>query len=397
MCPSMKNNTNLKKIFANCLASTYTEVMSYRNAHWALLALCCYTLFACSKETPWVKPDLTEETRAIVVNEGQFMYGTASITTLGVNGTVEQDVFRRINNRSMGDVAQSMTRIGDYYYVPLNNSKKIEVFEVDTYESVETMEIDLNCIPMYIAHLGGDSIAVTDQTSPQGENLSKLMILDINHTGGNRKALRRTIGLEGSSFQTRLIGNKLWVGGDRLWVFDRGNITEAGKRVLTYQDGRVIQTIPFSKIVVDKNNLVWVLSYYTDNATYQDRVFLLCIDPTTEKVVKEMDITALQLNTWVSSIDISPDLTTLYFNAARKVYAMKVNESVAPTTPLLDIERPTSRTVYNMQVSKENTIFFCEVSYGSLARADIIEHDPTTGQELQSFKAGIFPHFIYFK
>lgn len=355
-------------------------------------AICC-ALASCSNDTPQIEqPDLTEELRAIVVNEGQFMYGTSSLTTLGVAGSVENDVFRRVNGRTMGDVAQSMTRIGNYYYVPLNNSRKVEVFEVDSYQSVETMSINLNTIPMYIAHLGGDSIAVTDQSSTN----SKLMIMDINH-GSSRDPLRRTVDLDGRSFQTALIGNKLWVGGDRLWVFDRGNITEAGKRMLTYQDGRLIQTIDFSKIVVDKDGLVWVLSYYIDNVTFQDRTFLLCIDPTTEQTIKEFDLTALKLNTWTSCIDISPDLTTIYFNTARKVYAMQADATVVPTTPLLDIERETSRTVYNMQVSKENTIFFCEVTYGSLSRADIIEHDPATGEELQSFKAGIFPHFIYFK
>ncbi|MGL5937749.1 MAG: hypothetical protein ACRCY5_03370 [Phocaeicola sp.] len=337
-------------------------------------------------------PDLSEEARAIVVSEGQFMYGTASLTRLSVLGSVENDIFRRINGKPIGDVAQSMTRIGNCYYVPLNNSRKVEVFDVDNYQSVETMSINLNTIPMYIAHLGGDSIAVTDQTSKN----SRLMIMDINH-GKARDPLRRTISLEGRSFQTRLIGNKLWVGGDRLWVFDRGNLNEKGKRILTYQDGRVIQTIDFSKIVVDKNNLVWVLGCYVDPTTYSNRTFLLCIDPETEKTVKEIDLTALKLNSWVSCIDISPDLSTIYFNAARKIYAFDVDANAAPTKPQIEIKRETSRTVYNMQVSKENTIFLCEVTYGSLSRGDIFEHDSQTGEELQSFKAGIFPHFIYFK
>jgi len=186
---------------------------------------------SCSSESDI--PEL-EQTRAIVVNEGQFGYGTASLTTLSTFGQVEQDIFRRVNGRPMGDVAQSMTRINDHYYVPLNNSNKIEVFDVKTFESIETMSINIKTIPMYIAHLGGDSIVVTDQSSR-----SKLMIMDINH-GVDRDPLRRYVDLEGRSFQTELVGNKLFVGGDRLWVFDLGNITESGMRTCKMKDGRVI-------------------------------------------------------------------------------------------------------------------------------------------------------------
>ena len=172
--------------------------------------------------------DIADGTRAIVVNEGQFGYGTSSLTLLTWTGNVTNDVFRKVNNRPMGDVAQSLTKIGDNYYVPLNNSRKIEAFDSKTFESVETMSINEDVIPMYVQHLGGDSIAVTDQMWRNSS--SKLMIMDINHKDKNRRVLRRYIKMEGQTYQMQLVNNKLFVGGSQLSVFDLENLTEQGRR-----------------------------------------------------------------------------------------------------------------------------------------------------------------------
>lgn len=340
----------------------------------------CVILFiGCTKIEEFEKPK-TDEIRAIVVNEGQFGYGTASLTSLSYESIVEQDVFRKINNRPMGDVAQSLTKINDRYYVPMNNSRKIEVFDSKTFQSVEIMPISENVIPMYLTHLGGDSVVVSDQKYP-----SKLMIMDINH-GTEREILRRYISIPGRTFQMQTINGKLFVGGDVSCVFDLSNLTDKGMRALKTKDGSNIQTVDFSKIVVDKNGNLWVLGH----------VAIFCIDPVTEQTIHEIYVGNLNINTWVSCIDISPDKETIYFNSSRRVYKMDVDNPVAPETPIISPVREDGRTVYNMSVSNENTVFFAEVLYGSISRALIYEYNTETGEEVQNFKAGIFPHFIYF-
>ncbi|MGL4518689.1 MAG: hypothetical protein ACRCUJ_03020 [Phocaeicola sp.] len=357
-------------------------------------------------------PPLLEdkELRAIVVNEGQFGYGTSSLTTLTHADEVEQDLFRRVNNRPMGDVAQSITRIGNYYYVPLNNSKKVEVFQVGTYQSVETMSIDKNnLIPMYITHLGGDSIFVTNQNS-KGE----VLIMDINH-GKERSVVRRSFKIGGGSyrtFQSRLLNNKLFVGGDGLWMFDLNNLSAESHRNLYYQsekdsDGnpRRVQTVDFSKLPVDKHNRIWALTWFIDSNTYKDRSYLLCIDPQTEKTLHEIDVTSLGINTWIGCIDISPDGSTIYFNSSRNVYTLDVENPQLPSKPTFAIDldetneadaKRKRKTVYHMSISKENTLFMVEVLYGSIERSDVYEYDPRSGALLQKFEAGIFAHHIYY-
>ena len=81
----------------------------------SLLLLSIFFCFGCTPEAEFTAPENIDDVRAIVVSEGQFGYGTSSLTSLSYQNEVEQDLFRRINNRPMGDVAQSMTRIGDLF------------------------------------------------------------------------------------------------------------------------------------------------------------------------------------------------------------------------------------------------------------------------------------------
>ena len=328
--------------------------------------------------------DIADGTRAIVVNEGQFGYGTSSLTLLTWTGNVTNDVFRKVNNRPMGDVAQSLTKIGDNYYVPLNNSRKIEAFDSKTFESVETMSINEDVIPMYVQHLGGDSIAVPDQMWRNSS--SKLMIMDINHKDKNRRVLRRYIKMEGQTYQMQLVNNKLFVGGSQLSVFDLENLTEQGRRYIRNSAGDSFALTDFSKIVVDKDGMLWVL---TGNNVYR-------IDPNTELITNSIDVSDLKINERIGCIDISPDGNTVYFNSSRRVYTINIDDIKKPQSPIIEPVIESRRTIYNMCVSKENTIFMCAVVYGSLSRAQIHEFNIETGECIRTFNAGLFPHFIYF-
>ncbi|MGL5683243.1 MAG: DUF5074 domain-containing protein [Marinifilaceae bacterium] len=346
------------------------------------------TSFMCSCDSN-EKIEEIEETgiyRGIVINEGQFGYGTSSLTLFTHDGQAQQDVFRKVNSRPMGDVAQSMTRIGDNLYVPLNNSKKLEVFNHETFKSVETISIDEDVIPMYVQHLGGDSIAVTDQMWRNSS--SKLMIIDINH-GTERPKLRRTVKTPGQTFQMQLTDGKLFVAGTILTVFDLGAITEDKMRYIYTDGGETIQSADFSKLVKDRDGMLWTLTEH----------WLYRINPKTEKVISTVNLSGLKINARIGCLDSSPDGATIYFNSHTRVYTVDIDNIKAPTEPIINPElNPKRNTViYHMCVSKQNTIFMNDVVYGSLSRAIIHEFDPVTGEKLNEFKAGIFPHAIFFK
>ena len=73
---------------------------------------------------------------ALVLNEGGINQNMGGISVLNKDGSVIPDIFREVNHRPLGDVAQSITKINGKYFVTLDNSKKIEVIDPETFGSV---------------------------------------------------------------------------------------------------------------------------------------------------------------------------------------------------------------------------------------------------------------------
>lgn len=364
-----------------------------------------FVLFSCTKveqeQNPVSDPD---QLRAVVVAEGQFGYGTGSLTTLTHDGMVHADVFRNTNNRPLGDVPQSLTRIGANYYVPVNNSGKIEVFDSKSFRSVETMKIESSThdfkkvIPMYVAHLGGDSLVMTNKTSSTviGESTSAcIFILDMNH-GTQREVVRRAVKMKSPSYQVRVINGKLFVAGTALSVFDLGDISEESCRIVKNDTGKSVEISPFSKLCVDKKGLLWGIVPSG----------VVCIDPVSEKVVNELTMTGVD-NRW-GSCDMDPEGRHFYFTTGNRVYAVDTEHPTVPEVPVITHDNDDSKwTTYHMGVSPENTIFLIRVLYGSVTAGRVFEYSTEgeivkrypdgDGVEQPYFRAGIFPHHIHFE
>lgn len=335
--------------------------------------------------------------RAIIVSEGQFTYGTGSLTTISQKEKITQDVFRILNSRPLGDVPQSLKQIGNYYYIPVNNSRKIEVINSKTFKSVETMVLDTNVIPMYIEHLGGDSIIVSDQSSSAiagSPAFSSLLIVDINHNQP-RKIIKKSIKVNFPTFQMKVVEKKLFVAGSSFSVFDLDDINENSRRDVLRVDGSKISVSDFAKICIDKNGLIWVL---TANS-------VVCVNPETETAVHEVAIEGI--NTMWGSLDIDPKGENIYLNSKNKVYSVNVDNPITPTIPVITHDNNDEQwTTYTLGVSKENTIFMVRVQLGFSTRGRVFEyrtdgkiaqkHMDDKGIEQPYFRAGVFPHHIHF-
>lgn len=344
----------------------------------------CLTILAlssCSDESTYDQGPISSPIKALIANEGQFGYGTASLTALMKDGTVKNDVFRTANGRPLGDVAQSITHIDKYYYVTLNNSRKIEVMSDNDFTSIETILTPDASIPTYMCHLGGDSMAVSEKGMS-----GRLMIVDLNFKK-ERKPIRRLIEKVGSANQMLLANNKLFIAGSTLRVFTLGKMTTEEMRTIKDTSGKEISVTGDSKIVQDKNLNIWVLTSKR----------LICIDPKTEQCIKELPFSGVTIGAWDGRLDISPNKETLYFtgkaDGKKGILSANINDSAAPTS--LTVSLNEVRVIYNMAISNEGTIFVCDVQYGSLARG-LVHEFTTTGEKLNTFEAGIFPQYIDF-
>jgi hypothetical protein len=72
-----------------------------------------------------------------IANEGIFQSGTGTVTFYDfATGTTTQDVFKKANNRDLGNVLQSICIHDSTAYLVVNNAAKIEVVNARTFRSI---------------------------------------------------------------------------------------------------------------------------------------------------------------------------------------------------------------------------------------------------------------------
>lgn len=150
------------------------------------LALSCFGLASCGVDDDDNKPtnpDLSGN-GLIVLNEGGFHKGNASMGFVpeeAFGPTPVEDamaidgIFEEANNFVLGDVGHSMTQIGDYLYVVVNNSGMIRVVDPATLKQVAQIEgftspryiEPVNETKAYVSDLYSNHISIVNLTTHQ--------------------------------------------------------------------------------------------------------------------------------------------------------------------------------------------------------------------------------------
>lgn len=97
-----------------------------------IIGICVLGLYACVKDKPETKPNLpvllSNAQKVMVVNEGNFQNGNASVSLYDTeSGVVIDDYYQAQNAQTLGDVAQSLIWHNGSYYTVVNNSGKVVV------------------------------------------------------------------------------------------------------------------------------------------------------------------------------------------------------------------------------------------------------------------------------
>ncbi len=114
--------------------------------------LISFLTFSCSDEEPNVFKGQFEE-GIFVVNEGNFGESDGSISFINRNGAVVNEIFSSTNEgKLLGDVVQSLYAFGSRGFIVVNNSNRVEVVNLNTFESQYTLDNLL--LPRYVVSDG---------------------------------------------------------------------------------------------------------------------------------------------------------------------------------------------------------------------------------------------------
>ncbi len=181
-----------------------------------------------------------------IVNEGGYGNNNGSVSFYSYStDSIFNNIFFNVNNRSLGDVVQSVTVHNNKAYIVVNNSNKVEIADRNTFKAIGVIS-DVS-LPRYL--VVKDNIGYL---SCWGDNSVKVIDLETN--------------MVTQSIPVASGPEKMCIVDDKLYVVNTGGFSvDSVVSVIDLTSLEVVKNIivKFSPqdIVIDKDNKIWVLCF----------------------------------------------------------------------------------------------------------------------------------------
>lgn len=349
-----------------------------------LLAFTALFTVSCSdddNQDQGVIPDAGPDVKAVILNQGQFSKGNASLSILLEDGSIKNDVFRETNGRPLGDVAQSLMYKDGKYFIVLNNSKKIEVIDAKSFKSLQTILFKEEVQPRYMVSTNANEALVSDANG---------QLIRINTT--TYEAIETIPTPDFTAEQMICVGGKLFCtapySGAGIYVYNTQDLHTPVKLNTSYAPAET------AALVLDANNKLWALCAGLNMGTLKKESVLYGIDPATTKVT---DTIALPAGISASSYPrLASNIKSnkLYFDGKQndKNYVFEVDPIQKTVQPYMELSG--LGMTYGMNISSDGNVFICDCLDYSAQRAYVREY--RTDGSFFSYKVGIYPGQIYF-
>ncbi len=344
--------------------------------------------FVSCKPGPEPTPQETNIAKGLfVLNEGTFTYANSSLTFYDPEAdTVENNLFYRVNNAPLGDVANSMMLDETGVYIVVNNSKYI--YKVDPKTMKYKAKLDGLTSPRHIMSINKNKAYVSDQES------TGLWII-------NPETMQKTGFVELGNTTERMVRV-----GDEVVVTNWSNFYQPETSNSTIQFvnidsdslvGEMEVTPEPNSIVLDKNNNIWVLCSGGYMPPCEPALF--CINPSSREIVKRFDFAD---GDYPSSLTIDDAKENIYFLnggfGTLSLYKMSVDEDALPTQALVNSQQSTDngqgRVFTNVIVSNDDDIYLTDVK-NYVQNGEVLRYT-SEGEFVTSFPAGIVPGAMMF-
>jgi len=326
-----------------------------------------------------------------IVNEGNFTYSNASLSFYNPqSGDILNDVFYNTNSLPLGDVAQSICIRDSLAYIVVNNSGKIYIINIKTFEYVAKITgltspryiHFINNAKAYVSDLYAKKITIID---PLSHSIIGAIDLD-NHNPDFEQH---------NSEQILTYNNRAYVA---CWSYDN-KIMVINTDKDAVEDSITVGKQPNS-MVLDKNNNLWVLSDggFSGSSYGQEQASLTQINLSDNSIIKTFVFNDIDASPSHLQINLSKD--SLFFiygswgsnlpNAG--IFAMSINNQELPQTPII----PQKNTLfYSLGFDKAHSEIYISDAKDYSQAGDVFRFT-SSGIPLDTFLVGINPTYFGF-
>jgi len=260
----------------------------------------------------------------ILSNEGLFEKSNGSISFVSNDiSTIENDIYKKVNNENLGDVVNNIGFSGDKAYIAVNNSNKIEVVNRFRFNKIATITDNIKQ-PRYITISNGQ-LYVTN--SKYGEyNYVSIYNAD------NNKFVKK---IDFADTVERIVsaGNKVFVQnasygfGNTITVINSSNDVE---KTISIPNGQITKTVSYE-------NSVYVLANdFADTYLYQIS--------SAGNITKQTKYAGIAYGE-----NLSIDNNKVVFNSKGNIYVTDLSSTTTPTPAFTISPFEDYKTVYTLE------------------------------------------------
>ena len=353
-----------------------------RKSYKALIFFFCCLLTSCVKDKPATLINNTPGSsgNVYVVCEGNFGVGDATLYAYEfLKDSVFGDLYNAVNHQPLGDVFQSMQRIGDKFFLCINNSDKLVVLNAADRTLVGTIGIKK---PRYILAISPSKAYVSTLYS------KKVYVID-----PQKMQLTDSIAMPDKNPEEMCIynGNVIiatWdTAGNSVYSID----VTTNKVIQAY---KVAGYAPQS-VLIDKDQMLWVLS---GNPTDHRACAWTRMDPSTGQILASYAFGA-KVNAVRPVLNNTRD--TLYFIEANQdggttdngIYRMDIHSAALPPQPFVAAKQ--YQYFWALGIDPLTGSIYVGDPKGFIQKGSVYIYSPD-GTQIKNFAVGLGPGHFYF-
>ena len=348
-----------------------------------LISIVAALLFSCKPDQPVDPNAFNLGSGVLVLNEGNFQFSNASLSFYDVEAdTVCNNLFYKVNNAPLGDVAESMALAEGKLYIVVNNSNLIYKVDANTIvcDTTKTFKVIDFYSPREMHFVSPEKAYVSDL---MGTGLWIINPKEMKHCG---------------FVETGKTTEKMVAVGNELYVSNWSNYYLEGMEKNTVQVIDMNNDVKVAEIqvgkepntmAVDKNGHVWVLC---EGATWEadgEYPSLWEINPMLKSAEKrfEFDGTAMVLRA-------NPTGDQLYLIYNNEVCRFDIGTLTLSETFCIAAEP--QGMFYNMAVEPNSGDIYVTDAKNYMMNGTVYRYT-NDGLLLSSFEAGVIPSAMLFK